>query len=273
MDFLNLTARDGATVKICHQGAHVCSWIPASGSEQLFLSKQSEFNEGVAIRGGIPVIFPQFAGMGTLPKHGFARTAPWKLLQHGHTEDGAAQAIFGLKENIARLTIWPYVFNAELAISVHDNSLQLALTVQNTGDTNFSFTAALHTYLAVDDIHQASLRGLQGRRYRDSLSGQNNCLESAELLRIDGETDRIYADVPDQLCLLQKHQHLHINTTGFSDAVVWNPGPQSEVKLADMEPDGDQRMLCVEAAAIMRPILLAPGESWTGSQSLMATQI
>ncbi|MBC3862027.1 D-hexose-6-phosphate mutarotase [Undibacterium jejuense] len=273
MDFLTLTARDGATVSICHQGAHVCSWIPAGGTEQLFLSKKSEYQEGVAIRGGIPVIFPQFASMGTLPKHGFARTAEWKLLQQQQTEDGAAQAIFYLKENIARLTIWPHVFNAQLAVSVHDNSLQVALSIQNTGDTTFSFTSALHTYLAVNDIREARLRGLQGALYRDSLTGKSHCEETAELLHIEGETDRIYANVSDQLCLQQAHQHLHIHTTGFTDAVVWNPGPQAALKLSDMELDGDQRMLCVEAANIMRPISLAPGEIWTGSQSFMVTQI
>ncbi|MFZ6688804.1 D-hexose-6-phosphate mutarotase [Undibacterium sp. SXout11W] len=273
MDFLTLTARDGATVNICHQGAHVCSWIPAGSSEQLFLSKKSEYQEGVAIRGGIPIIFPQFAGMGTLPKHGFARTAEWKLLQQHHTEDGVAQAIFNLKENIARLTIWPHVFNAQLAVSVHSNSLQVALSIQNNGDTTFSFTSALHTYLAVSDIREARLRGLQGTHYRDSLSGNKHCQETAELLKIEGETDRIYGNVPDQLCLQQPNQHLHIHTTGFNDAVVWNPGPQAALKLTDMELDGDERMLCVEAANIMRPTSLAPGESWTGSQSFMVTKI
>ena len=129
MDFLTLTARDGATVRICHQGAHVCSWIPAQGTEQLFLSKRTEFREGVAIRGGVPVIFPQFAGLGTLPKHGFARTAPWSLVQQGHTDDGAAQAVFRLKENIARLTIWPYVFTAELAVSVRCRSVTLVTPI------------------------------------------------------------------------------------------------------------------------------------------------
>ncbi|MFZ6848850.1 D-hexose-6-phosphate mutarotase [Undibacterium sp. RuRC25W] len=273
MDFLTLTARDGATVSICHQGAHVCSWIPANGTEQLFLSNQSEFREGVAIRGGVPVIFPQFAGLGTLPKHGFARTAPWKLDQQGYADDGAAQAVFSLKENIARLTIWPYVFNAELAVSVLDNTLQIALTVSNAGDTGFHFTSALHTYLAVDDVHEARLRGLQGTHYRDSLTGADRCPETAELLQILGETDRIYANVPNQLCLQQTRQHLHINTTGFADAVIWNPGPAGAVKLADMEDDGYLRMLCVEAAAIMRPIALAPGESWTGSQSFMVSKL
>ena len=273
MDFLTLTARDGATVRICHQGAHVCSWIPAQGTEQLFLSKRTEFREGVAIRGGVPVIFPQFAGLGTLPKHGFARTAPWSLVQQGHTDDGAAQAVFRLKENIARLTIWPYVFTAELSVSVVDNLLQIALSISNTGDTNFHFTSALHTYLAVDNVHQARLLGLQCTYYRDSLTGTDRCHESAELLQITDETDRIYANVPDQLCLQQAHQHLHINTTGFADAVIWNPGPAGAVKLSDMEDDGYLRMLCVEAATIMRPITLAPGESWSGSQSFMVSKL
>ncbi|MES2106056.1 MAG: D-hexose-6-phosphate mutarotase, partial [Pseudomonadota bacterium] len=67
MDQLILRAQDGAQAGITAHGAHVCSWIPAAGKEQLFLSKTSEFRDGAAIRGGVPVIFPQFAGLGSLP--------------------------------------------------------------------------------------------------------------------------------------------------------------------------------------------------------------
>jgi len=60
-------APDGAQFSATEFGGHVCSWIPAGGKEQLFLSKTSELGSGVAIRGGVPVVFPQFAGMGSLP--------------------------------------------------------------------------------------------------------------------------------------------------------------------------------------------------------------
>ncbi|MFZ6741884.1 D-hexose-6-phosphate mutarotase [Undibacterium sp. JH2W] len=267
MNFLDIHSQDGATAKIASQGAHLCSWIPASGVEQLFMSKSTAFQEGVAIRGGVPVVFPQFSNQGTLPKHGFSRNSEWKLLQSGLLANGAAEAVYELRENIARLTIWPHVFRAQLRICIGGNALQMALEIENTGDTNFSFTTALHTYLAVQDIAEISLHGLQGLHYRDTVNGAAHCLEADPFLRISGETDRIYGAVPTQLELRQKEQTTLIRSSGFADAVVWNPGAAA-ANINDMEAGGEQRMLCVEAATILRPINLAPGDSWSGSQTL-----
>ena len=62
-----LRSRDGALAEVYLHGAHVTSWRPAgTREERLFLSERSEFRGGAAIRGGIPVIFPQFAAEGPL---------------------------------------------------------------------------------------------------------------------------------------------------------------------------------------------------------------
>lgn len=236
------------------------------------MSETSAFQDGVAIRGGVPVVFPQFSNQGTLPKHGFARTSEWKLLQSGLLESGAAQAVYELKENIARLTIWPYVFRAELQVSILGNSLQIVLEIHNTGDTNFSFSTALHTYLSVQDIADVSLHGLQGLHYRDTVTGMDNCLEADSCLRISGETDRIYGHVPALLELRQPQQNTLIRSSGFADAVVWNPGAGA-VKINDLHTGGEKNMLCVEAATILRPIILAPGDSWSGSQTLTVAAV
>lgn len=267
MNFLDLQSKDGAKARIASQGAHLCSWIPAGGSEQLFMSGRSEFKEGIAIRGGVPVVFPQFSNLGTLPKHGFARTSEWRLLESGVLDSGAAQAVYELKENIARLTIWPHVFRAVLRFTLHGNALQMTLDIQNTGDTHFNFCAALHTYLAVRDISQASLHGLQGLHYRDTVTGKDHCLDSDAALQVQAETDRIYGGAPARLELRQPHQTTVISSAGFADAVVWNPGAGA-ANISDMEAGGEKRMLCVEAATILRPVNLAPGGNWSGSQTL-----
>lgn len=267
MNPIILQAQDGAQVAITAHGAHICSWIPAGGEEQLFFSKTSEIREGVAMRGGVPVVFPQFANLGALPKHGFARTAMWRLVKAGQTASGVARAEFELHENIARLQIWPYVFRAELVVTVVGSSLDMRLSIQNTGDTGFSFTAALHTYFAVEQIADVTVHGLEGLQYRDSVTGATGCVDRNPVLRIHGEIDRIYANAP-RLLLCQPKQTTLIQQNGFADAVVWNPGTEKAATLPDLEPGGDQRMLCIEAAAIMQPVVLAPGASWSGNQSL-----
>ena len=55
---------DCASAEISLHGAHVLSWKPAPARECLYLSPNASQAPGAAIRGGIPVIFPQFAGLG-----------------------------------------------------------------------------------------------------------------------------------------------------------------------------------------------------------------
>ena len=51
--------------------------------------------------------------------------------------------------------------------------------------------------------------------------------------------------------------------------VVWNPWVDRCAQLADMPPDDWRQMLCVEAAAVDKPISVAPGEEWYGRQTLV----
>src|SRR3954463_8096737 len=90
---VTLRADDGATAEIHHHGAHVTSWRPSpDGDERLYLSGASEYGDGKAIRGGIPIIFPQFATEGPLPRHGFARTTAWSVGGLGRASNGMAEA-------------------------------------------------------------------------------------------------------------------------------------------------------------------------------------
>lgn len=269
MQRIQLEAIDGATAELLEHGAHLCSWQPAGATEQLFLSAKSEFTAGAAIRGGVPIVFPQFSGMGVLPKHGFARNTPWTLLRSGRTEQGAAQAVFELRENIARLLLWPHVFCAEYSVSLAGDTLQLDFSVSNTGDTAFQFTTALHTYFRVEDIATTQIHGLGGLSFRDTVTGQNACVQEPDILQIDGEIDRIYADIQHPIVIAQEHQTIEISQSGFVDAVVWNPGAEKGAQLVDMEENGYQRYVCVEAASIMRPIMLEPGRQWHGMQRVV----
>lgn len=270
---LVLESRDGARAEIFPHGAHLTSWIPAGGEEQLFLSNSSEFAAGAAIRGGVPIVFPQFSGMGSLPKHGFARTAEWRLIRSGQDEHGVAQAVFELQESIARLMIWPHVFRAEYTVTLSGQDLRLDFAVHNSGDTSFSFTTALHTYFRLHDLAQTEVFGLQGRHFRDTVHNNASGQQTEERLQINEEIDRIYADTTAPIVIEQAHQRVFVTQTGFKDAVVWNPGAEKNANMSDLEADGYQRMLCVEAAHIFHPISLAPGRGWSGSQSIKVQPI
>src|ERR1700747_685805 len=72
----------GAVGEMDPHGAHVTSWKPGGNDEVLFLSTKSRWQEGQAIRGGIPICFPWFRAKADDPKapaHGYARTRGWQL--------------------------------------------------------------------------------------------------------------------------------------------------------------------------------------------------
>jgi glucose-6-phosphate 1-epimerase len=266
-----LTAADGARAEIYLHGAHVTSWLPAGASEdRLFLSRRSRFAAGAAIRGGIPVCFPQFATQGPLPSHGFARVMAWDLVRAEVQDDGGASAVLRLANSAATWLIWPHAFALELEIRLSGSSLEVALTVRNPGSSRFEFTVALHTYLHVADIATTTVHGLQGALYYDKVRRADDCRETAPDVRIDGAVDRVYRAAPQDLRIHEQGQSVAIRATGFPDTVVWNPGAEGVLALVDVEPGEEKGMLCVEAAAATTPVVLEAGATWRGTQALTA---
>jgi glucose-6-phosphate 1-epimerase len=273
LPFVALRAADGAAADVYLHGAHVTSWHPAPGdTERLFLSARSEFRSGEAIRGGIPVIFPQFAAEGPLPRHGFARTSPWRLEELRRLDDGQVIATLSLSDSPATHALWNAAFRATLTVRVGGPQLVVSLGVENTGAASFSFTGALHTYLRVRDASQAEVLGLQGVRFRDSGDRTRLRTDDSPTLRVTGELDRVYVDAPRTLLLREPRRTLGVEAQEFPDVVLWNPGRKRAAALRDMEPDGERAMLCIEAAAVQTPIALATGERWHGSQTLDASR-
>jgi glucose-6-phosphate 1-epimerase len=58
---------------------------------------------------------------------------------------------------------------------------------------------------------------------------------------------------------------LTLSADGFADRVMWNPGP--DAALGDVPPGGAGGFVCIESAQLT-PVTLAPGETWTGRQTL-----
>jgi glucose-6-phosphate 1-epimerase len=261
-------AEDGASVEVHRNGAHVSSWRPAPGTEErLFLSAKSSLADGASIRGGIPVIFPQFSMEGPLPRHGFARNSAWTHEDTRH-DDGDAVVSFSLSDSPATRAIWPATFRASLSARVRGPRLATTLDIENTGSEPFHFAVALHTYLRVDDVRQTEIIGLVGSRYRVSSAPQTLVTDTEEVLHIRGEVDRVYVDAPGRLIVREPKRQLVVSTTNFPDVVIWNPGVERAAALADMEPGGERRMLCVEAAVVQRPITLDARQRWSGTQVL-----
>jgi glucose-6-phosphate 1-epimerase len=266
----------GDRVRVAHHGAHVLSWTTADGVERLYLSPLALIDGVSAIRGGVPLCFPQF-NMRVLdgqacPKHGFARTTAWSL-QGVQVAPDAATATFGLRDDASTLALWPHGFAATLAVQLRSGQLRMEFSVHNTGSDSWPFALALHTYLQVGDVTQARLRGLQGLRYWDGVADlqqpEARRTEAPDALAFSAETDRVYEAVPGPLDVHYPGGVLRLTqSASLPEAVVWNPAAERCAAIADMPADGWKHMLCVEAACVNTPVRLAPGESWSGWQAL-----
>ena len=245
---LLLTAPDGAQATVTLYGAHLISWQGADGRERLFCSAQSSLDGSRAIRGGVPVIFPQFAARGDGMRHGFARVSTWRVQDSG-IDEGWAFAVFALTpDDLApeHAAAWPHGFALSLRVAIRANELSMRFDVRNTGLDAFPFAAALHTYYLVDDIGGVRIDGVE-----------------PEELVISDKFDRVYGQVAPRLALVDGGVVLTLRQEGFTDAVVWNPGAADAAALADMADEEYRRFVCIEPALLDGPTL-QPGDSWSG---------
>lgn len=266
-------------VVVMQQGAQVVSWCTADDSEQLFLSPKAVFDGRSAIRGGVPVCFPQFnqrvLANRELPKHGFARGLPWRAADPVTGSDSVSVQ-WHLNEADLSAGLWqrwPMAFAATLEVMLAPGRLRVAFEVHNTGAIAWPFALALHTYLRVADLSKTRLNGLQGLRYWDAVTHlhdpQTLRTQSQSPLSFSEQTDRVYRQVPRKLSLECPDRTVRIEqSSSFSETVVWNPGSELCATLADMPADGYRQMVCVEAAKIDQPVVLEPGERWHGWQQL-----
>jgi len=256
----------GATAAVLHHGAQLASWRSAKGTENIYLSELADFSPGSAVRGGVPICFPQFSTLGDLPLHGFFRNQIWTPVPGG--ADGAEIARLQLRDTDETRALWPHAFQAELQVTVADHSLEIAFSVSNTGAEVFSFTAALHTYFRVAEIANVAITGLQNIRYLDKLKENVIDTETSARLLIDRPLDRVYYNTTEALTLGEGARQLRISTQGMPDTVVWNPGPERCATIADLPDDAWQHFVCIEAAVVDAPISLAPGATWRGIQKM-----
>lgn len=266
---ITLKLNQGDSVLISLQGAQVLSWV-SGGQERLFLSPKAAHDGKSAIRGGIPVCFPQFNQRGPLVKHGFARVMNWQ----GDAQaveplaDDGAQITLSLSDTEATRAVWPHEFEAQLLVQLRPGALSVMLQVHNRGKADLPFTAALHSYLQVQEVEQAALHGLDGLQYWNAVADTHPVQTGA--VYFGPETDCVYPRAEHALRLDHAQQPvLQIaQDKAWTETVVWNPGAALCATLGDMAADSWQHMLCVEAAAIDAPVIVAPGQRWQAAQHL-----
>lgn len=269
IEALRLNGPRGTSAIVSKLGGQLLSWKTQEGRERLFLSDKAVFDGSAPIRGGVPVCFPQFAGLGDLPKHGFLRTRTWAVNTERHADDFALLAL-EVSDDEASRALWPHSFRAEITIMLEVDRVDIEFCVENTGSEAFDFTGALHSYIRLVQVEDAVLEGLDGLEYRDAVDGNVSKFEKGTELIVENVVDRAYFNVKRPQRLNAGNHSLAIQSQGFPDVVVWNPWEALCAEMKDMPNDGWRHMLCVEAAIARQPVNLPAGEEWFGRQTLVA---
>jgi glucose-6-phosphate 1-epimerase len=237
-------ARGQDEALVALEGAQVIAWRHR-GLDMLWCAATRP--DGKPLRGGIPICWPWFGSHPddpAKPAHGIARLRTWAVVEHN-----AGHVAMTLSEGMLR---------ARLDVTLTDE-LRVSLTTRNEGAVPVTVSAALHTYLAVDDIASVRVTGLDGAAFIDKLDNDARKVQHGDL-RFDRETDRIYATT-SPVRMMDGTRGLVVDGADTSrSVVVWNPWVEKSARLGDMAKDDYRWMLCLETAwAGDDARILAPG--------------
>ncbi|BBG59034.1 Putative glucose-6-phosphate 1-epimerase [Providencia rustigianii] len=228
------------------QGAQLIDWQPSGQKPCLWLSPESAFQEGIAIRGGIPICWPWFGPVSS-PSHGFARISPWQFTAHNEHDCGVILT-FTLSDSESTRKLWPHAFTLILRMKLGETC---ELELESHGD--FEATAALHSYFNISDIQKATVYGLGGH-YIDKVADRE--IYASEPLKFNKHVDRIYTE-PEEYSLLRDdgwERTIELHHYHHSDVVCWNPWAELSCSMQDMPNNGYKQMVCVETARIHNPM-------------------
>lgn len=226
-------------------GAHLTSADFDSG-EVLFLSSESRFGEGNAIRGGVPLIAPWFGTLlGREPQHGWARTTGWEVMEGEKISAGLVRD--GLE---LQMTLW----RTELGFEMN-----LGLT--NKSDRTESVQLAFHPYFRVADVEKTTVTGAEGNTILDRLT--DNTATQDGPITFDGLYDRVVLGSPDML-IDDGYRTIEVIGRGHDATVVWNPGAEKGASFDDLGDDEWRNFVCVEPALLgedLKGVEVEPGDS------------
>ena len=257
-----------AKAKVSLYGGQVLSWQPDGEKEVFWLSADSSFEQGKAIRGGIPLCWPWF---GVHPNdvdnkegnHGFARMQQWQVENIEINEIGINISLKWQGDNMSDL--WPFACQLKQRL-FFGQSFKQSLQMTNLSTSEAYYTGALHSYLSVSASEHIKIAALEQASFDDKLTGQ---LCKPQILKNGvGPVDRVYHSnsmmniVDDKL-----KRTIELKASNTKQWVFWNPGEKLANSMNDIHDGGEQEFVCLEAANTQRQ-LLAAGKSATITQEI-----
>jgi glucose-6-phosphate 1-epimerase len=262
-----------AVGEIYLHGAHISAWTPAGEDSVIWMSKASVFAPTEPIRGGVPICFPWFGagrqgGMSSV--HGYVRLADWSLVAAEDVDGVVTLALRLTDADVAGLPgmqAWQHAFELTYAVTF-GTELAIALAVHTSGDEEYSFEEALHSYFAVNDIRQVTIEGLDGAPLLERAPHTgNDSAQQVGPVTFTRETDRVYASLAT-LAIVDPagRRTIGMAKDGSANTVVWNPWTDKAAAMADFGDDEWPHMVCVETANVLQhTVTLGAGNTHTMS--------
>ncbi|MGQ1946262.1 D-hexose-6-phosphate mutarotase [Geofilum sp. OHC36d9] len=264
-----------ATAIISLYGGQILSFKPHDKKEVLFVSSLSDFEEGKAIRGGIPLCFPWFGTQQDAPshpKHGLARLMNWTVKSAEQLVDGASRLVLSLTDNAQSRQWWPYAFGTEIEFII-GKELTVKWHIQNNDNKPFTFTSALHSYFNIGDINKIKVTGLENVPYLEEIRSEEPFAGELHAITIEREVDRIYSDTEASCTIIDEtlQRQISINKNGSRSTVVWNPWSEVAAGMPDLGNQDYLHFICVETANVLHnAITLEPASLFVMSLRITA---
>ena len=274
---LQLSNAYGTAIVSLH-GGQVLSWIPAGQRDVFWLSPQAK-PAPAAIRGGVPVCWPWFGKQG-MPQgamqHGPVRNVIWKIIACRAGENDCLTLCLAPDQTSAgATTVDTYAKNLEVRLDIDlGPALRMRLQTYNRGTEPFALTQALHTYFAVGDVEQVQLEGVEALRFDSRVDGTQDNLQ-VRAFKLQSLCDNTYSQANHQaehhyrLIDPTWQRQISLTTQGSQSIVVWSPGAEGAIAMADVPDAAWKDFLCVEAAnAGSDVVMLAPSAHHCLQQTL-----
>ena len=238
-------------------GAQLLEFKPKGKPPLLWLSPKAVFEQGVPIRGGIPLCAPWFGPHPTdshKPNHGFVRNNHWTVENIEECSNGEVKVDFLFDTQDAHDTgaeTYDYCFQIKLSMTLGD-SVKLALTVVNLGGDEMPFSWAFHTYFAINHLDATRVTGLTGEEYLDQTKALTPCTQVNDIT-FTNEVDRVYQGIGEEQsirCDRAETTIANIKGSNCPTAIVWNPYTELAAQMKDIGPNGHLQFICVERGAV-----------------------
>lgn len=224
-------------------GATVLSWEPTGGDDVLWVASAARYEEGAAVRGGVPIVWPWFADAGR-PAHGLVRKRRWTLTEQS-VVDGIATSEWRIDVDEGD---WAFTLTYRVRVG---QDLSLELVHQDRSGRPSEVGGALHTYFRLDPS-RALVHGLHATGF-DKLTTAERPVQGPQSLR--GPLDLV---VPHAAAVTIEDgpRRIGVHGQGHRDVVLWNPG---NADVSDLTPGEQHAFACVETAIVSSAIAVPAG--------------